>query len=76
VRLVSHKGESGTERVLTGPTAHISFGKAQYQWHAKAGEGYADPDGPAAEATITAGAETVFDVPAASLTVIRGTLRD
>ena len=76
VRLVFHNGESGTERVLTGPTAHISFGKAQYQWHAKAGEGYADPDGPAAEATITAGAETVFDVPAASLTVIRGTLRD
>jgi hypothetical protein len=52
----------------------ITFGSAQYQWHANGREGSADPDGPPAESTVTAGKDTVFDIPRASVNVIRGRL--
>jgi hypothetical protein len=52
----------------------ITLGPAQYRWRANGRDGLADPDGPPAESTLTAGKETVFDLPAASLSVIRGTL--
>ena len=47
---------------------------AQYQWHPKGAEGLANPDGPPAQATVTAGQDTMFNLPAASVSVIRGTL--
>jgi hypothetical protein len=74
VRVVFHDGEDGAERFLTGPVTMITLGPAQYRWRANGRDGLADPDGPPAESTLTAGKETVFDLPAASLSVIRGTL--
>jgi hypothetical protein len=59
---------------FVGPVSVISFGKQQYQWHASAKGGFADPDGPPLKSTITAGAATKFVMPAASVTVIRGKL--
>jgi hypothetical protein len=50
----------------------ITFGKTQYQWHPNRKEGYADPDGPAATSIVQGGADAVYTLPAASLTVIRG----
>jgi hypothetical protein len=50
-------------------TAKI-FGKAQYQWHPATLS--ADPDGPIAVAAIPASPETLFDLPPASITVLRG----
>jgi len=38
-------------------------------------KGWADPDGPIAHATLNADKETTFDLPAASVTVIRGTVK-
>jgi hypothetical protein len=55
-----------------GPVSMTSFGKEQYQWHATAQGGFADPDGPAVKSTVTAGAGTKFKLPAESVTVIRG----
>jgi hypothetical protein len=55
-----------------GPISVTSFGREQYQWHASAKGGSADPDGPAVRSTVTASAETKFSLPAASVTVIRG----
>jgi hypothetical protein len=57
---------------FTGPVSVITFGKEQYQWHANAKGGIADPDGPAAKSTINSGAGTKFTLPASSVTVIRG----
>jgi hypothetical protein len=74
VRIAFHDGKAGADRSFLGPATVITFGSAQYQWHAKGREGFADPDGPPARSTVEASADTVFDLPAASVTVIRGAL--
>jgi hypothetical protein len=50
----------------------LTFGRAQYNWDPlrKA----ADPDGPPAAAKVTAGSNTGFELPAASVVVVRGTI--
>jgi hypothetical protein len=50
----------------------ITFGKAQYQWHAASKKGYADPDGPPATSQLTGGENAQYNLPAASVTVLRG----
>jgi hypothetical protein len=67
--------EKGTIGAFAGPVSVTTFGKEQYQWHANAAGGKADPDGPAVKSTVSAGAGTKFTLPAASVTVIRGTVR-
>jgi hypothetical protein len=64
------------DRFLTGPTDFVTFGNAQYQWHAQGRDGYPDPAGPAARSTVAARADTAFEFPAASVTVVRGKLGD
>jgi hypothetical protein len=50
----------------------VTFGKAQYQWHADRKRGHADPDNPPLRSTISADNSTQYELPAASLTVLRG----
>jgi len=50
----------------------ITFGKAQYQWHSDRKNGHADPDGPPITSSFTADENTRFNLPAASLTIVRG----
>jgi hypothetical protein len=52
----------------------ITFGKAQYQWHAARKKGYADPDGPPATSQLTGAENAQYNLPAASVTVVRGRL--
>jgi hypothetical protein len=59
---------------FTGRVSVTTFGKAQYQWHANVKGGMADPDGPALQSTVNAGAGTKFTLPAASVSVIRGSV--
>jgi hypothetical protein len=47
-----------------------TFGKGQYQWHPKTLT--ADPDGPIASTTISADGNTSYELPASSVTVLRG----
>ncbi len=75
VRIVFHDAVSNRDRFFTGPVAMITFGKAQYQWHAARKKGYADPDGPLASSQLKGGENTLYDLPAASLTVLRGKLQ-
>jgi hypothetical protein len=76
VRLSFHDSENNRVNAFAGPVTMITFGKAQYQWHPNRKQGYADPDGPPVKSTITADQSTAYTLPAASLTIIRGTLRD
>jgi hypothetical protein len=39
-------------------------------------KGWADPDGPIVHSKLNAGKDTLFDLPAASVTVIRGTIKE
>ncbi len=67
----SDKGATG---FFSGSLNVTTFGKDQYQWHPNLDGGTADPDGPAVKSTIKADAATKFTLPAASITVIRGTV--
>jgi len=57
---------------FTGPVTALVFGKTEYQWHPGPDGGLADPDGPPRATTVEAGAATSFNLPAASITVLRG----
>jgi hypothetical protein len=72
VRVAFHDSESNTDRAFTGPVTQITFGKAQYQWHPNRKKGYADPDGPPVTSTVVGTTDTVYTLPAASMTVLRG----
>jgi len=57
---------------FSGPLTVKTFGKAQYQWHPATLT--ADPDGPIASSNLNAEANTSYDLPSASITVLRGHL--
>jgi hypothetical protein len=76
-------------RYFSGTVDRVVFGPAEYQWHPDPagaappaggrhrgwGNGHADPDGPASKSTVTAGgADTLYQLPKASIIVLRGEL--
>lgn len=71
VNISFHNGESNPQ-FFAGAVSVITFGNAQYQWHPDRKRGHADPDNPPARSTISADKKTRFNLPAASLTVVRG----
>ena len=72
VRIVFQDADSNRENSFSGPVTMITFGKAQYQWHADRKRGHADPDNPPVTSTISGGENTPYTLPAASLTILRG----
>lgn len=75
VRIVFRDDKAKVERHFTGEVTAVTFGSAQYQFHPNVKtSGNADPDGPAARSTIHAAPDTTFELPKASMTVLRGNL--
>ena len=74
VRIV-FRDDLSQSRAFEGPVVSISFGKAQYQWHPGRKNGYADPDNPPVKSSVNATPEASFNLPAASVTVLRGSLK-
>jgi hypothetical protein len=74
VRIVFSDGDAQAQRTFAGPVSMITFGKNQYVWHANRKQGYAEPNGPALSSTVQAKSDTVYSLPPASLTVVRGKL--
>lgn len=72
VRIQFHDDDAKDKLAFTGPVTMITFGKTQYVWHPNRKQGYADPDGPAATSTIQGTANTIYALPPASVTVLRG----
>jgi hypothetical protein len=64
----------GSRSRFRGPVSVTTFGKAQYQWHADVKGGTADPDGPLEKTSVNATSSTTFNLPAASVTVLRGAI--
>jgi F5/8 type C domain len=64
----------GTSAFFAGPVSVTTFGKEQYQWHPDLNGGTANPDGPAVKSAIKGEPGTKFSLPAASVTVIRGSV--
>jgi hypothetical protein len=74
VHVAFHDSDTSQNLSLTGQVTMITFGKQQYQWHPGRKKGHADPDGPLKTSQLQAGQGTTYDLPAASVTVLRGTL--
>ena len=74
LHIVFNDADGTTRNFFSGPVNAISFGSAQYLWHPDIGNGLADPDGPPARSTITAARDTLFTLPKASITILRGRL--
>jgi hypothetical protein len=74
VKIVFHDAGANCDTFFAGPTTMITFGKEQYQWHAARKKGYADPDGPPATLQLKGGENVQYNLPAASVTVLRGRL--
>jgi len=74
VRVVFHDAERRKDLAFAKPVTMITFGKAQYQWHADRKKGHADPDNPPVTSRLPGGETAVYTVPAASLTILRGIL--
>jgi len=73
VRLHFRNPESKTGTSFRGPVQTITFGRAQYQWQPL--KKSADPDGPPVRSQIQADATTAYELPAASIVVLRGKLQ-
>ena len=72
VRIAFHDADGKRDSSFTGPVTMITFGREQYQWHPDRKKGYADPDGPPAISELKGEEGTSYNLPAASLTVLRG----
>jgi len=74
LRIVFHDSEASLEKQFAGQITMTNFGKEQYQWHANRKKGFPGPDGPPKTSTLQASHGTSFDLPPASITVLRGTI--
>jgi len=72
VKIAFDDTENKQKRFFIGQVDRITFGAAEYQWHPNGVNGYADPDGPPARSKVTGGRETLYDLPKASIVVLRG----
>jgi hypothetical protein len=72
VRIAFHDTGSKTDSLFAGPIDMVTFGSEQYQWNAEPNGGSANPDGPLAKSQITANPTTIYTLPKASVTVLRG----
>jgi hypothetical protein len=72
VRVIFQDEQAGRNASFFGSLAMVTFGAEQYQWHEDGRNGHADPDGPPLTRTLDGGPESVFSLPKASLTVLRG----
>jgi F5/8 type C domain-containing protein len=70
VHIVFEGGEN--MRAFTGAVSIATFGSAQYQW--QPARGAPEPDGPVMKSSIPASADTWYELPKASMTVMRGLL--
>jgi hypothetical protein len=73
VKIVFENSTQHAAGSFAGELTVKTFGKAQYQWHPATLT--ADPDGPIASTTINANAATQFELPASSITVLRGEIK-
>jgi len=74
VRIVFHNAKDNSDASFAGDVDLITFGSAQYHWHPDVNNGTADPDGPPSRSKITVAADTLFELPNASITILRGTI--
>jgi F5/8 type C domain len=74
VRVLFDDRKTKQEVSFSGEVTLVTFGSEQYVWINDGFNSHADPDNPPMASTIRAGAGTVFTLPKASITVLRGNI--
>ena len=69
---VLFNGAGQQQSFFAGQVDRITFGPNEYQWHPAPAGGHADPDGPPSKSTVHGSADTLYQLPKASITVLRG----
>jgi hypothetical protein len=72
VKVAFSDPKSNRDASFAGAVRFATFGSEQYVWINDGPNSHADPDGPLAGRTVMADSDTVFTLPKASITVIRG----
>lgn len=62
----------GKQVSFSAPVTMVTFGSEQYVWREAGPNSHADPDGPPVTTTIPASQQATFNLPKASVTVLRG----
>jgi hypothetical protein len=75
IRVVFEGGAGKMRRVFSGPVRVVTFGSGQYEWKNDGPNSHADPDGPPLGQSVLADSQTIFTLPEASITVLRGKLK-
>jgi hypothetical protein len=75
VKIEFAKDGAKTIQEFAGRASVTTFGAEQYVWHPEGAKSHADPDGPPAESSVEAKPNMQFNLPRASITVIRGKIR-
>jgi F5/8 type C domain len=70
IRVVFNGGHSDAS--FDGEVRLATFGSEQYVWINDGPNSHADPDGPVVARTLRANSQTTFELPKASITVLRG----
>ncbi len=72
VRVVFDDANSKREATFSGPVSFVTFGSDQYVWINNGPNSHADPDNPPVATSIEGEPGTVYTLPKASITVLRG----
>ena len=72
VRVQFEDSKSNQTEIFSGPVRFVTFGSEQYVWIDDGPNSHADPDHPPVATTVVAGSQTTFNLPKASITVLRG----
>jgi hypothetical protein len=62
------------EKHFSGQVDRVTFGSNEYQWHQNGPGGRPEPDGRPSKSTVSGGADALYLIPKASITVLRGHL--
>jgi F5/8 type C domain len=72
VRVQFEDSKSKRNAPFSGPVTFVTFGSEQYVWINDGPNSHADPDHPPVATTLAATTQTLFTLPKASITVLRG----
>ena len=68
----NHPPATRNQAFFSGPVSVVSFGSQQYKWIEDGPNSHPDPDNFPRGSSVIANADTVFVLPKASITVLRG----
>ena len=69
---ISFNAAGNAENSFSGPVTFVTFGSEQYVWVNDGPNSHPDPDNPPVAISVDANRETVFTLPKASVSVLRG----